>query len=180
MTTQNNPSSYMNSSVKSSSNLIPSLNTISQEYSDEYDLDYLITQLTLKKKRSPFNIYISENYEVIKKKNPNFISSQIFEILNKNWREKVSKEEKEKYKNLANEEKKNYEKEIEIMRQYYNINLSKEKSTAYRIFLNSRLKEGFKNEQEPEDIKKIVRKDWSEISKEEKLKWQNEKDNIDN
>ena len=99
MTTQNNPSSYMNSSVKSSSNLIPSLNTISQEYSDEYDLDYLITQLTLKKKRSPFNIYISENYEVIKKKNPNFISSQIFEILNKNWREKVSKEEKEKYKN---------------------------------------------------------------------------------
>ena len=50
MTTQNNPSSYMNSSVKSSSNLIPSLNTISQEYSDEYDLDYLITQLTLKKK----------------------------------------------------------------------------------------------------------------------------------
>ena len=180
MTTQNNPSSYMNSSVKSSSNLIPSLNTISQEYSDEYDLDYLITQLTLKKKRSPFNIYISENYEVIKKKNPNFISSQIFEILNKNWREKVSKEEKEKYKNLANEEKKNYEKEIEIMRQYYNINLSKEKSTAYRIFLNSRLKEGFKNEQEPEDIKKIARKDWSEMSKEEKLKWQNEKDNIDN
>ena len=180
MTTQNNPSSYMNSSVKSSSNLIPSLNTISQEYSDEYDLDYLITQLRLKKKRSPFNIYISENYEVIKKKNPNFISSQIFEILNKNWREKVSKEEKEKYKNLANEEKKNYEKEIEIMRQYYNINLSKEKSTAYRIFLNSRLKEGFKNEQEPEDIKKIARKDWSEMSKEEKLKWQNEKDNIDN
>ena len=160
--------------------MIPSLNTISQEYSDEYDLDYLITQLTLKKKRSPFNIYISENYEVIKKKNPNFISSQIFEILNKNWREKVSKEEKEKYKNLANEEKKNYEKEIEIMRQYYNINLSKEKSTAYRIFLNSRLKEGFKNEQEPEDIKKIARKDWSEMSKEEKLKWQNEKDNIDN
>ena len=92
----------------------------------------------------------------------------------------MSKEEKEKYKNLANEEKKNYEKEIEIMRQYYNINLSKEKSTAYRIFLNSRLKEGFKNEQEPEDIKKIARKDWSEMSKEEKLKWQNEKDNIDN
>ena len=180
MSTQINSSSYLNLSINSSSNLIPKLNSITQNNSDEYDLDYLITQITLKKKRSAFNIYISEKYDEIKKKNPNFISSQIFEILNKTWREKVSKEEKEKYKNLANEEKKIYEKDIEIMRQYYNNISSKEKSTAYITFLNSRLNEGIKNEEEPKNIKLKAIKDWSKMSKEEKLKWQNKKDNNDN
>ena len=180
MSTQINTSSNLNLSINSSSNLIPKLNSITQNNSDEYDLDYLITQITLKKKRSAFNIYISEKYDEIKKKNPNFISSQIFEILNKTWREKVSKEEKEKYKNLANEEKKIYEKDIEIMRQYYNNISSKEKSTAYITFLNSRLNEGIKNEEEPKNIKLKAIKDWSKMSKEEKLKWQNKKDNNDN
>ena len=175
MSTQNNSLSYLNLSIKSSSNLLPKLNSISQTYSDEYDIDYLITQLTLKKKRSAFNIYISDKYDEIKKNNPNFMSSQIFDILNKNWSEKLSKEEKEKYKILANEEKKIYEREKEIMRQYYNNRSSKEKSTAYRKFLNSRLNEGIKNEEEPKNIKLKAIKDWSKMSKEEKLKWQNKK-----
>ena len=180
MSTQINTSSNLNLSINSSSNLIPKLNSITQNNSDENDLDYLITQITLKKKRTAFNIYISEKYDEIKKKNPNFISSQIFEILNKTWREKVSKEEKEKYKNLANEEKKIYEKDIEIMRQYYNNISSKEKSTAYITFLNSRLNKGIKNEEEQKNIKLKAIKDWSKMSKEEKLKWQNKKDNNDN
>ncbi len=180
MSTQNNSLSYLNLSIKSSSNLLPKLNSISQTYSDEYDIDYLITQLTLKKKRSAFNIYISDKYDEIKKDNPNFMSSQIFDILNKNWSEKLSKEEKEKYKILANEEKKIYEREKEIMRQYYNNRSSKEKSTAYRKFLNSRLNEGIKNEEEPKNIKKKAIKDWSKMSKEEKLNWQNKIDNNEN
>ena len=180
MSTQNNSLSYLNLSIKSSSNLLPKLNSISQTYSDEYDIDYLITQLTLKKKRSAFNIYISDKYDEIKKNNPNFMSSQIFDILNKNWSEKLSKEEKEKYKILANEEKKIYEREKEIMRQYYNNRSSKEKSTAYRKFLNSRLNEGIKNEEEPKNIKKKAIKDWSKMSKEEKLNWQNKIDNNEN
>ena len=180
MSTQNNSLSYLNLSIKSSSNLLPKLNSISQTYSDEYDIDYLITQLTLKKKRSAFNIYISDKYDEIKKNNPNFMSSQIFDILNKNWSEKLSKEEKEKYKILANEEKKIYEREKEIMRQYYKNLSSKEKSTAYRKFLNSRLNEGIKNEEEPKNIKKKAIKDWSKMSKEEKLNWQNKIDNNEN
>ena len=180
MLTQNNSLSYLNLSIKSSSNLLPKLNSISQTYSDEYDIDYLITQLTLKKKRSAFNIYISDKYDEIKKDNPNFMSSQIFDILNKNWSEKLSKEEKEKYKILANEEKKIYEREKEIMRQYYNNRSSKEKSTAYRKFLNSRLNEGIKNEEEPKNIKIKAIKDWSKMSKEEKLNWQNKIDNNEN
>ena len=180
MSTQNNSLSYLNLSIKSSSNLLPKLNSISQTYSDEYDIDYLITQLTLKKKRSAFNIYISDKYDEIKKNNPNFMSSQIFDILNKNWSEKLSKEEKEKYKILANEEKKIYEREKEIMRQYYNNRSSKEKSTAYRKFLNSRLNEGIKNEEEPKNIKIKAIKDWSKMSKEEKLNWQNKIDNNEN
>ena len=180
MSTQNNSLSYLNLSIKSSSNLLPKLNSISQTYSDEYDIDYLITQLTLKKKRSAFNIYISDKYDEIKKNNPNFMSSQIFDILNKNWSEKLSKEEKEKYKILANEEKKIYEREKEIMRQYYKNLSSKEKSTAYRKFLNSRLNEGIKNEEEPKNIKIKAIKDWSKMSKEEKLNWQNKIDNNEN
>ena len=66
------------------------------------------------------------------------------------------------------------------MRQYYNNISSKEKSTAYITFLNSRLNEGIKNEDEPKNIKLKAIKDWSKMSKEEKLKWQNKKDNNDN
>ena len=65
------------------------------------------------------------------------------------------------------------------MRHYLFGDYKKEGSTAYRLFLNSRLKEAFEKDEDPKEVKKIASEDWDKMSNEEKLQWKRKKEEND-
>ena len=91
--------------------------------------------------------------------------------------------DKRKYSKIYEEEKVKYRSDIELVRHYlfkdFNDRVHRP-PTAYRIFLNEKLREGFDKGSDPKEIKKEASSQWSKMSEEEKKFYYEKKKENDN
>jgi hypothetical protein len=90
---------------------------------------------------------------------------------------------KKKYEQLFQEEKQKYKADIEIVRHYLfkdvNDNVQRP-PTAYRLFLNEKLREGLVQGINPKKIKEEASSQWKNMSKDDKLIYNEKKKENDN
>ena len=145
---------------------------------DDSDLDRIISDITLKHGRTSYGLFVSDNFDSEKKKDPTAKNFEIWKKLSKKW-QKCPQSDKEKYESRSKEEKEKCKKDLEIIKHYFFGDYEKEGSTAYRLFLNSRLKEAFENDEDPKKVKKQASEDWEKMSNEEKYEWKKKKKDND-
>ena len=146
---------------------------------DDSEIYKLIEDITLKRGRSSYAIYVSENFQAEKKKDPSLKSYEVWRKLSQKW-QNVPENKKRDYEKKSEEEREKFKKDLEIVRHYLFGDYKKQGSTAYRLFLNSRLKEAFEKDLDPKEAKKKASEDWDSMTKEEKMEWKKEKKENDN
>ena len=147
-------------------------------------LDEIMENITLNRPRSGYTHFCIEEIEKFKNKNKSKkIDLKTFskECASK-WA-KLSEKEKSKYNNKFEEDKIKYKSDIEMVKHYlfmdYN-DVVRRPPTAYRIFLNERLREGFEKNLDPKDVKKKASDEWRRMSIEDKSEYlDKKKDNDD-
>lgn len=151
----------------------PSSLSQSQITTDE-DINELIADITLKRGRNAFCIYISEMYAKEKATNE---SISLMETVKKYCPKygKLSETERSKYQKKSEEEREKYKKDLETVKHFLFSNYVKKGSTAYRIFLENKLKLAFENEEDPKEVKIEAAKEWKEMSAEERREWNRKK-----
>ena len=93
---------------------------------------------------------------------------------------KLPEQVKENYQEKSNQEREKYIKDLETVKRYLIKNYFKEGATSYRIFLESKLKEGFDEDKEPIKIKEEARDEWKNMTREERSEWHEKKRENDN
>ena len=94
--------------------------------------------MTLKRPRPTFSIFICNNYQNERLKDEILNMVSIVKKLGEKW-SKLLISEKEKYEKKSEKEK--YKYDLEIIKHYFFNEYNQYGSTAYRIFLNERLKQ---------------------------------------
>ena len=148
------------------------------------EIDRIMEDITLKKPRSGYTHFCIDEVEKFKKKNKaKKIDLKTFskECAAK-WKE-LSDKEKEKYDEKFEEDKIKYKKDIETVKHYlfmdYN-DVVRRPPTAYRIFLNERLRDGFDKNKDPKEVKKKASDDWRKMSIEDKSEYLKKKEDFEN
>ena len=139
---------------------------------DEEKIDQIMKDITLKRPRNPFTQFVLNESEKYKSKNKEEkINLQEFNAACADKWKKLGNAEKKKYIKLYEEEKVKYKNDMEIVRHYlfkdYNDTV-RSSPTAYRLFLNEKLREGFDKGIDPKDVKKEASSQWAKMSNEEK------------
>ena len=151
--------------------------------SDE-KIDQIMKDITLKRPRNPFTQFVLNEVEQIKSKNKD-IKLEIKELTPscaEKWK-KLKDAEKKKYIKLFEEEKAKYKSDIELVRHYLFKDFNDtfhQAPTAYRIFLNEKLREGFDQGSDPKEIRKEASSQWGKMSEEEKKIYYEKKRENDN
>jgi hypothetical protein len=139
---------------------------------DEEKIDQIMKDITLKRPRNPYTQFVLYETEKIKSKNNDAkIALQEFSASCAEKWKKLSQADKKKYIKLYDEEKVKYKNDIELVRHYLFKDFNdtvRSPPTAYRIFLNEKLREGFEKGYDPKEVKKEASLEWSKMSKEEK------------
>ena len=142
---------------------------------EEDQIDEILEKITLKRPRNAYTQFCMEEVEKFKNKNKNKkIELKTFsgECAGK-W-QKLSDKEKGKYNDRYEEEKLQYRKDLDTVRHYlfmdYN-DIVHRPPTAYRLYLNEKLREGFEKNEDPKAIKKKASDDWRRMSIEEKQEY---------
>ena len=126
---------------------------------DEEKIDQIIKDITLKPPRNPYTQFVIVEKEAYKTKNKE--KKLVLTNFNKDcatkWKN-LSDNEKKPYIKLFEDEKTKYKNDLELVRHYLfkDINDSQVQRcpTAYRIFLNEKLREGFEKAYDPKEVKK--------------------------
>ena len=146
---------------------------------EEDKVDEILEDITLKRPRNPYTQFCMEEVEKFKNKNKSKkIELKTFsgECAAK-WA-KLADKEKDKYNERYEEEKQKYKKDLDLVRHYlfmdYN-DIVHRPPTAYRLFLNERLREGFEKNSDPKVVKKKASDDWRRMSLEEKQEYLDKK-----
>ncbi len=150
------------------------LNNLSSAITETGDIDNIIETVQLKRGRSSFQIFLAENFKKEKSKDNNVKLGSVIKKSSEKW-SKLVKSEKEKYEKLSEEEKEKYKQDLKIIKYYFFSEYNKYGSTAYRIFLNERLKSGFEKDEDVKITKKKAIEDWNKMSVEEKNEWKKKK-----
>ena len=116
------------------------ISTLTNAIKETEDLDNILETITLKRPRPSFSIFICENYENEKLKDEKLNMVSIVKKLGEKW-SKLLKSEKEKYEKKSEEEKEKYKHDLEIIKHYFFSEYNQYGTTAYRLFLNERLKQ---------------------------------------
>ena len=138
-------------------------------------IDELLEHITLKRPRNAYTQFCIEEVEKFKKKNKNGkIDLKKFSgECAKKWKDLGEKDQK-KYNDKYEEEKLTYKRDIETVRHYlfmdYN-DIVRRPPTAYRLFLNERLRKGFDRNEDPKEVKQKASEDWRKMSVEEKSEY---------
>ena len=158
-------------------------NEIQLESNDK--IDQIIKDITLKRPRNPFTQFVLNEVVQLKTKNKN--KAIVIKELNAKCAEKWKKlkdSEKKKYIKLFEEEKAKYKADLELVRHYLfkdlNDNSLLHAPTAYRIYLNEKLRDGFEQGLDPKEIQKKASNEWSQMSEVEKKKYLDKKKENDN
>ena len=155
-------------------------NSFNSELANEDMIDEILENFTLKSRGNAYQIFCSENCKnLTKEEKKNNLTNR---ILSEKWA-KLSKEEKQKYEELKEKEKNRYNYEIETIRHYlfrdYNEAIQSS-VTAFRLFENERMMEGFEKNLNPNDIKEEVREEWKKMDIQEKRIYLDRKKENDN
>ena len=154
-----------------------------EQISDE-KIDQIMKDITLKRPRNPYTQFVLNEVEQLKSKNKD-IKIDLKELVSscaEKWK-KLKDAEKKKYIKLFEEEKAKFKSDIELVRHYLFKDFNDtfhQAPTAYRIFLNEKLREGFDQGLEPREIKKEASSQWSKMSEEEKKVYYEKKKENDN
>ena len=138
-------------------------------------IDEILENITLKKPRNGYTHFCIEEVEKLKKNNksPKIDLKKFSSEYSKKWKDLNDKERK-KYDEYFEEEELKYKKDIETVRHYlfldYN-DIVHRPPTAYRIFLNERLREGFNKKEDPKIVKTKASEDWKKMSPEDKSEY---------
>ena len=155
----------------------------SQVYKDD-EIDEILENINLKRPRSMYTHFCLAEIEKEKKKNKNKkIDLKTFsaECASK-WKE-LPEKEKEKYKDKFEADKIKYKKDLEFVRHYlfkdFN-DVVRRPPTAYRIYLNEKLREGFEKDIDPKEVQAKASRDWRMMSEEDRQIYnERKKDNDD-
>jgi hypothetical protein len=150
-------------------------NSQNSSFDDEDSKYEKIKDITLKRARNPYTIFLMEQYKKEKDKNPEYKKNVIEyrKDCDVKWK-KLSENAKEKYEALSEKEREKYKNDVEQIRILF-FNQNKEGATAYRIFLNEKLKEAIDTDANPQDVKKEASKEWAQMSNEDKAEWKKKK-----
>ena len=152
------------------------------EFDDK--VDEIMKNITLKKPRNPFTQFVLT--EIDEKKSKNKAIKLNIPDLSKECSEKWQKlkdQDKKKFAKLFEDEKVKYKADIELVRHYLFKDFNDTvygAPTAYRIFLNEKLREGFEQGIDPKEVKKEAASHWSKMSQEEKAVYYEKKKENDN
>ena len=138
--------------------------TISEE-----ELDDIISDITLKRGRNAYTIYICEMFKKEKEDDENVKLTDVVKKYSPKW-PKISDKEKDRYEKESQEEKDKFKRDIETVKHYL-FSYVKEGATAYRLFLDKRLRDAFDTDEDPKDVKKQASEDWANMSSEERREW---------
>ena len=163
--------SSKSSRSKSKSPKKSSKNSSQKVYNDD-EIDEVLENITLKRPRTSYTQFCMEEVEKFKNKNKSKkIDLKTFskECASK-W-SKLSDKEKSRYQKKFEEEKAKYKNDLDKVRHHlfkdYN-DIVHRPPTAYRIFLNERLREGFDKNLDPKEVKTQASKDWRMMETEER------------
>ena len=151
---------------------------------EEEKIDQIMKDITLKRPRNAYTQFVLKEYEQHKLKNDDakIVLKEFSISCGEKWK-KLSSDEKKQYVKLYEEEKAKYKNDLELVRHYlfkdYNDTV-RSSPTAYRIFLNEKLREGFDKKHDPKEVKKEAASEWAKMSNEEKQLYKDKKKENDN
>ena len=139
------------------------------------ELDDLLENITLKRPRNPYTYFCMDEIEKFKKNNKGkkIVLKTFSGDCAAKWKELADKDKK-KYMNKFEEDKLRYKKDLETVRHHlfmdYN-DVVHRPPTAYRLFLNERLREGFEKNEDPKQVQKQASEDWRKMSLDDKAEY---------
>ena len=158
--------------------------SITSTLEDEEKVDQIMKDITLKRPRNAYTQFVLNESEKIKSKNDDAkINLKEFSATCAEKWKTLGNAEKKKYEKLYEEEKVKYKNDLELVRHYLfkDFNDTVRRSpTAYRIFLNEKLREGFEKGSDPKEVKKEAASEWAKMSNEEKQVYKDKKKENDN
>ena len=146
---------------------------------EDDQVDEILEKITLKRPRNAYTQFCMEEVEKFKNKNKNKkIELKTFSSeCGTKWK-KLGDKDKEKYEKRYEEEKQQYTKDLDTVRHYlfmdYN-DIVHRPPTAYRLFLNEKLREGFDTNADPKVVRKKASDEWRRMSVEEKQEYLDKK-----
>ena len=171
-------------STKNKKGKSPKRTSQSNKVVEDEEIDEIMENIDLKRPRSAYTHFCIEEIEKIKKKSKdqNIDLPSLSKECAAKWHD-LNDKEKSKYKERFEEDRVKYKSDLEKVRHYlfkdYN-DIVRRPPTAYRIFLNERLREGFDKNLDPKEVKAKASKDWRMMSQEEREEYQQrKKDNDD-
>ena len=147
--------------------------SIASQATSNEDINDIIADITLKRARNAFCIYICDMYNKDKGANDSLTLIDTVRKYSAKW-SKVSQSDKEKYEKQSEAERTKFKKDINIVKNYL-FKSCREGATAYRLFLQEKLKLAFENDDDPKEAKAEAMKEWKEMSSEERRIWKNKK-----
>jgi hypothetical protein len=150
---------------------------------DEEKVDEILENITLKKPRSMYTHFCLEEIAKFRKKNKNekIVLKTYSAELAKKWKE-LSDKEKDKYKEKFEEDKAKFKQDLDIVRHFlfkdFN-DVVRRPPTAYRIYLNEKLREGFEKNKDPKEVKSKASRDWRMMSDDERQVYMDKKKDND-
>ena len=147
-------------------------------------IDQIIKDITLKRPRNPFTQFVLAEVDSYKTKNKDakIDLGEFNQTCADKWK-KMKEGEKKKYSKLYEDEKVKYKSDLELVKHYLfrDFNDTVYRSpTAYRIFLNEKLREGFDQGLDPKDVRKEAGNTWVRMTEEEKKVYVDKKKENDN
>jgi hypothetical protein len=144
-------------------------------------IDEIMKDITLKRPRNPYTQFVLDQVKS-KDKGIKLNIPDLSKECSEKW-QKLKDQDKKKFAKLFEDEKIKYKADIELVRHYlfkdFNDTVCRA-PTAYRIFLNEKLREGFEQGTEPKDVKKEAASLWLKMSQEEKAIYFEKKKENDN
>ena len=143
----------------------------SQDFLDD-EIEEILDNITLNKPRNAYTHFcISEAKKLRKENKENNIAIGKY---SRKWAEawsKMNDNNKQKYNQMCEREKREYKRSIEIVRHFlfkdYNENVRRP-ATAYRIFLIEKMFQGFEKYSDPKKIKLDASLEWKKMSPDQK------------
>ena len=139
------------------------------------ELDDLLENITLKRPRNPYTYFCLDEVEKFKKNNKGkkIVLKTFSGDCASKWKE-LGDKDKKKYMAKYEEDKLRYKKDLETVRHHlfmdYN-DVVRRPPTAYRLFLNERLREGFEKNEDPKQVQKQASEDWRKMSLDDKAEY---------
>jgi hypothetical protein len=151
----------------------------SEDFYNDDQIDEILENITLKRPRSGYTHFFMEEVEKFKSKNKNakFDITKLGKEFAEKWKS-LPDSKKEAYNEMFKEERAKYKGEIDMVRHYLfkdSNGIVRRPPTAYRIYLNEKLCEGFEKNLDPKDVKSKASKDWKMMDEEKRKEYTDKK-----